>query len=213
MRNKAHGDGVYHSCRLRKTRHGPDPSGKPGAASRDRRPPHLLGPRRVDRASRSARGQGERACPCASAPIHRSNPPGFAALRNRAPGSRHRDVPPHLGRGAARRGRRRSRHRPRDRRTRGERLLRAAVERVWLPALDELRPQMIFVSAGFDAHVEDDMAGLRFTEADYGWVTQRIKEVADKYAGGRIVSVLEGGYALSALGRSVVAHLKVLGGL
>ena len=55
------------------------------------------------------------------------------------------------------------------------------------------------------------MAGLRFTEADYAWVTQRIREVADKYAGGKIVSVLEGGYALSALGRSVVTHLKVLG--
>ena len=89
--------------------------------------------------------------------------------------------------------------------------LRAAVERIWMPALEELEPQMIFVSAGFDAHVEDDMAGLRFTEADYAWVTQRIKEVADKYAGGKIVSVLEGGYALSALGRSVVTHLKVLG--
>jgi len=89
--------------------------------------------------------------------------------------------------------------------------LRAAVEKIWMPALEELRPQMIFVSAGFDAHVEDDMAGLRFTEADYAWVTQRIKEVADKYAEGRIVSMLEGGYALSALGRSVVAHLKVLG--
>ncbi len=91
------------------------------------------------------------------------------------------------------------------------RALRAAVEKVWMPALDELEPQMIFISAGFDAHVEDEMAGLRFTEADYAWVTQRIKEVADKYAGGKIVSVLEGGYALSALGRSVVTHLKVLG--
>ena len=92
------------------------------------------------------------------------------------------------------------------------RALRAAVEKVWMPALDQFEPQMIFVSAGFDAHVEDDMAMLRFTDADYTWVTQRIKEVADKYAQGRIVSVLEGGYALSALGRSVVAHLKVLGG-
>jgi acetoin utilization deacetylase AcuC-like enzyme len=87
------------------------------------------------------------------------------------------------------------------------------VEKVWMPALDELEPQMIFVSAGFDAHVEDDMANLRFTEADYAWVTRRIKEVADKYADGKIVSVLEGGYALSALGRSVVTHLKVLGAL
>jgi acetoin utilization deacetylase AcuC-like enzyme len=90
--------------------------------------------------------------------------------------------------------------------------LRAAVEKVWMPVLDEFEPQMIVVSAGFDAHVEDDMAMLRFTESDYGWVTQRIKDVAAKYAGGKIVSVLEGGYALSALGRSVVTHLKVLGG-
>ena len=71
---------------------------------------------------------------------------------------------------------------------------------------------MIFVSAGFDAHVEDDMASLRFTETDYAWVTQRIREIADKHAGGRIVSMLEGGYALSALGRSVVTHLKALSG-
>jgi acetoin utilization deacetylase AcuC-like enzyme len=91
--------------------------------------------------------------------------------------------------------------------------LRTAVEKVWMPALEDLKPQMIFISAGFDAHVEDDMAMLRFTEADYAWVTQRVKEVADRYAGGRIVSILEGGYALSALGRSVVTHLKVLGGI
>jgi acetoin utilization deacetylase AcuC-like enzyme len=90
--------------------------------------------------------------------------------------------------------------------------LREAVEQVWIPALEAHRPQMIFISAGFDAHVEDDMAMLRFTEADYAWVTRRIKDVADRHAQGRIVSVLEGGYALSALGRSVVAHLKVLGG-
>jgi acetoin utilization deacetylase AcuC-like enzyme len=92
------------------------------------------------------------------------------------------------------------------------RALRTAVENIWMPALEEFEPEMIFVSAGFDAHVEDEMAGLRFTESDYAWVTQRIREIADKYAGGKIVSVLEGGYALSALGRSVVAHLKVLGG-
>jgi acetoin utilization deacetylase AcuC-like enzyme len=90
--------------------------------------------------------------------------------------------------------------------------LREAVERTWMPALEAHKPQMIFVSAGFDAHVEDEMAMLRFTEADYTWVTRRIKDVADRHAQGRIVSVLEGGYALSALGRSVVAHLKVLGG-
>ena len=93
------------------------------------------------------------------------------------------------------------------------RALREAVDKVWMPALERHEPQMIFISAGFDAHVEDDMAGLRFTDADYAWVTQRIKEVADRHAQGRIVSVLEGGYALSALGRSVVMHLKALGGL
>jgi acetoin utilization deacetylase AcuC-like enzyme len=93
----------------------------------------------------------------------------------------------------------------------GGEALREAVERTWMPALEAHKPQMIFVSAGFDAHVEDEMAMLRFTEADYAWVTRRIKDVADRHAQGRIVSVLEGGYALSALGRSVVAHLKVLG--
>ncbi|MGH8698352.1 MAG: histone deacetylase family protein, partial [Burkholderiales bacterium] len=67
-------------------------------------------------------------------------------------------------------------------------------------------------SAGFDAHVEDDMAMLRLVDQDYAWVTQQVKRVADRHAGGRIVSVLEGGYALSALGRSVVQHLRVLGG-
>jgi len=94
----------------------------------------------------------------------------------------------------------------------GGEALREAVEQVWMPALEAHRPQMIFISAGFDAHVEDDMAMLRFTEADYDWVTRRIREVAERHAGGRIVSVLEGGYALSALGRSVVTHLKALGG-
>ena len=87
---------------------------------------------------------------------------------------------------------------------------RSAFETVCLPALEQFRPQMLFISAGFDAHVEDDMAMLRFTEADYAWVTRALREVAERHAGGRIVSMLEGGYALSALGRSVVAHLKAL---
>ncbi len=90
---------------------------------------------------------------------------------------------------------------------------RAAVGERWLPALEAFRPQMIFFSAGFDAHVEDDMAMLRLVDGDYAWVTEQVKRVADRYAGGRIVSVLEGGYALSALGRSVVQHLRALGGL
>jgi len=91
--------------------------------------------------------------------------------------------------------------------------LRDAVEGKWLPALEKFRPQMIFISAGFDAHVEDDMAMLRFTEGDYAWVTQQVRQIAERYSEGRIVSVLEGGYALSALGRSVVVHLKVLAGI
>jgi acetoin utilization deacetylase AcuC-like enzyme len=88
---------------------------------------------------------------------------------------------------------------------------REAVEQYWMPALESFKPQMVFFSAGFDAHIEDDMAMLRLVDQDYAWVTRRIKEVADRYAEGRIVSVLEGGYALSALGRSVVQHLRVLG--
>jgi acetoin utilization deacetylase AcuC-like enzyme len=93
----------------------------------------------------------------------------------------------------------------------GSQGFREAVERHWLPALDDFAPQMIFFSAGFDAHVEDDMAMLRLVDQDYAWVTERVKTIADRHAGGRIVSVLEGGYALSALGRSVVQHLRVLG--
>lgn len=80
----------------------------------------------------------------------------------------------------------------------------------WLPKLNSFKPQMVFVSAGFDAHIEDDMAGLALTEQSYEWVTRQIKNIADKYAHGRIVSFLEGGYALSALGRSVAAHISVL---
>ncbi len=69
------------------------------------------------------------------------------------------------------------------------------------------------ISAGFDAHVEDDMAMLRLQDADYGWVTERLVEVAARHAAGRIVSSLEGGYALDALARSVTRHLKVLAGM
>ncbi|KZE32838.1 histone deacetylase family protein [Crenobacter luteus] len=87
---------------------------------------------------------------------------------------------------------------------------RAAVEAHWLPALDAFRPQMIFVSAGFDAHREDDMGSLGLVEADYEWVTRQLAALAARHCQGRIVSVLEGGYELSALARSVVAHLRVL---
>jgi acetoin utilization deacetylase AcuC-like enzyme len=79
-----------------------------------------------------------------------------------------------------------------------------------MPALDAFEPEMIFVSAGFDAHREDDLGGLALVEADYEWLTARICAVAKRHAQGRIVSCLEGGYNLSALGRSVAAHLKIL---
>jgi acetoin utilization deacetylase AcuC-like enzyme len=69
---------------------------------------------------------------------------------------------------------------------------------------------MIFISAGFDAHREDDLGQLGLVEADYEWITQRIMSVAERHAQGRIVSCLEGGYNLSALARSVAAHLRVL---
>jgi acetoin utilization deacetylase AcuC-like enzyme len=91
--------------------------------------------------------------------------------------------------------------------------VREAIEAMWLPRLEEFRPQMIFVSAGFDAHREDDLGQLGLVEADYAWITRQLVELAARHAQGRIVSCLEGGYALSALARSVAAHLRVLGGL
>lgn len=89
---------------------------------------------------------------------------------------------------------------------------RNAVTQHWLPALERFQPEMLFISAGFDAHREEYMAQLKLVEADYAWVTQKIKDVAEKHAHGRIVSILEGGYELHALGRSVAAHVKVLHG-
>ena len=88
--------------------------------------------------------------------------------------------------------------------------IRELIDVMWLPRLDAHRPELIFISAGFDAHREDDMAQLGLVEQDYAWMTSRIKEVAQRHAQGRIVSCLEGGYALSALARSVEAHLRVL---
>ncbi|WP_124951207.1 histone deacetylase family protein [Sulfuriferula thiophila] len=87
---------------------------------------------------------------------------------------------------------------------------RDAVNSAWLPKLEAFKPEMIFISAGFDAHREDDMANLGLVEADYTWVTQQIKALATQYAQQRIVSTLEGGYALHALGRSATAHIRVL---
>jgi acetoin utilization deacetylase AcuC-like enzyme len=87
---------------------------------------------------------------------------------------------------------------------------RAAVERTWLPALEAYRPQMVFVSAGFDAHRDDPLAYLKLGDEDYRWVTERLVEVADRHASGRVVSTLEGGYNVEALGRCVVEHVGVL---
>jgi acetoin utilization deacetylase AcuC-like enzyme len=95
----------------------------------------------------------------------------------------------------------------------GSREFREAVREAWVPALNEFRPELILFSAGFDAHAEDDMAMLRFSDLDYGWVTEQMKSVAQQHAKGRMVSMLEGGYSLSALGRSVVQHLRVLADL
>jgi len=92
----------------------------------------------------------------------------------------------------------------------GTEQLRAAVTDRWIPALDRHKPQLIIVSAGFDAHREDPLAGLRFTEADYAWITRTLVDVANRYANGRIVSSLEGGYNLSALGRSAAEHVREL---
>jgi acetoin utilization deacetylase AcuC-like enzyme len=88
--------------------------------------------------------------------------------------------------------------------------VRELIEMMWLPRLEAFRPQMVFISAGFDAHREDDMGQMGLVENDYLWITERIKQVADRHAAGRIVSCLEGGYNLSALARSVEAHLRVL---
>ena len=92
-------------------------------------------------------------------------------------------------------------------------VVRAAIEEMWLPRLEAFKPQMIFISAGFDAHREDELGQLGLVEADYAWITRRLVEVAERHAGGRIVSCLEGGYNLGALARSVAAHLRVLAGV
>jgi acetoin utilization deacetylase AcuC-like enzyme len=91
--------------------------------------------------------------------------------------------------------------------------VRELVETYWVPRLEEFKPEMIFISAGFDAHREDDMGQMGLTEQDYAWITDRIRTIALRHAKGRIVSCLEGGYSLSALGRSVEAHLRVLADL
>ncbi|MEG1969123.1 MAG: histone deacetylase family protein [Burkholderiaceae bacterium] len=89
-------------------------------------------------------------------------------------------------------------------------VVRELVDAIWVPRLDQFRPEMIFISAGFDAHREDDLGQMGLVESDYAFITRRLMEVADRHAQGRIVSTLEGGYNLSSLARSVVAHVKTL---
>ncbi|RZL93981.1 MAG: histone deacetylase family protein [Variovorax sp.] len=91
--------------------------------------------------------------------------------------------------------------------------VRELIEACWMPRLEAFKPQMLFVSAGFDAHRDDDLGQLRLNESDFAWITSRIVDVARRHAEGRIVSSLEGGYNLDALARSVEAHLRVLADL
>lgn len=87
---------------------------------------------------------------------------------------------------------------------------RAEVEQNILDQMRAFKPELIFFSAGFDAHYKDTMSELMLTEADYAWITHRIKQIADACCKGRMVSVLEGGYSLEALGASVVEHIKAM---
>ena len=85
-----------------------------------------------------------------------------------------------------------------------------AVETVILPGLDAFRPELVLVSAGFDAHARDPLANLNLVESDFAWITTKLLEIADRHASGRLVSMLEGGYDLQALGASVAAHVETL---
>ena len=94
----------------------------------------------------------------------------------------------------------------------GSRAFRRAMSETVLPALEAFRPDMILLSAGFDAHNDDPLAGLKFRTEDYGWVTAQLVRIAEGLCGGRMVSALEGGYDLQALADSVVAHVGALAG-
>ncbi|MEY4754667.1 MAG: hypothetical protein RJA44_2342, partial [Pseudomonadota bacterium] len=91
--------------------------------------------------------------------------------------------------------------------------IREIIEANWMPRLEAFQPEMIFISAGFDAHREDELGQLGLVEADYEWITQRLMDVAERHSKGRIVSCLEGGYSLSSLARSVTVHVRTLAGV
>jgi len=90
---------------------------------------------------------------------------------------------------------------------------RDAIIRDWLPAVERFEPQLIFVSAGFDGHIEDEMADVRLMDGDYRWVSEQIVAIAARHAAGRIVSCLEGGYSLGALARCATLHVRALAGI
>lgn len=92
----------------------------------------------------------------------------------------------------------------------GPQAFRAAMRDKILPAVDRFQPELLLVSAGFDAHADDPLASLRLTEADFAWITQELARMAQKHCQGRLVSALEGGYNLEALGESVGAHVGAL---
>ncbi|MGH7185790.1 MAG: histone deacetylase family protein, partial [Pseudomonadota bacterium] len=92
----------------------------------------------------------------------------------------------------------------------GSREFRAGFEQAILPALRRFQPELLLISAGFDAHENDPLASLRLHEEDYRWATEALLEVADECCGGRVVSTLEGGYDLEALAASAVAHVRAL---
>jgi acetoin utilization deacetylase AcuC-like enzyme len=94
----------------------------------------------------------------------------------------------------------------------GSVVFRDLMERVVLPRMEAFRPDLLIVSAGFDAHWRDPLASINLTETDFGWATQRVMTLADKACGSRVVSVLEGGYDLEALAKSASAHLDALMG-
>lgn len=95
----------------------------------------------------------------------------------------------------------------------GGEVVRELLAEVWLPAMVAHAPQMVFVSAGFDAHYEDDMASMGLRDNDFAWISRALRGWADLHCGGRLVSMLEGGYVLPALGRSVIAHVRALADL
>ena len=91
--------------------------------------------------------------------------------------------------------------------------IRELIEMMWIPRLEAFAPEMLFISAGFDSHREDDMGQLGLTENDFAWITSRLKDIARRFAKGRIVSCLEGGYVMAPLARSVEAHVRALADL